>query len=379
MSDTAAAESAPSAEPAAPTPEPAASPKPEAAKPPSVSDQFAQHMKAKQAARNKRAAKPPPAEPAKPATAAPTPAEGTKLEIASPPAPTNAPPAPAEPQEPESKTAIAHARALRALEQRDAELAQVRRETAADTKDAKSYRALRERLKTPESKIDAIEQFLGEPLANIIEGLAQGKIPPPRGRRHDLPPELLEQIEETRSELAQLRAEREQTSRKAAFDTDVATTKGWIERNAESMPFLSASGWAANVIVQQAHAQPGEDPTKIANTMEAGIRANVMAVLENERALKALLKGNEKLRTALRAELGLGEQQPASSNGSGPQRTGDGARPQSDEGKPRHALGASSSEGAGPPDLSSMTRKQIDDRAHDEFVKHMAAKRKKPS
>jgi hypothetical protein len=214
--------------------------------------------------------------------------------------------------------------------------------------------------------LDLLDE-LGWDLEKLAKGVVEQGLRP-RAQRMELPPEIRQEIDDLKRDRQQ-RQEREQRDQFQQMRTNqVATIKNYIGQNAESFPFAAAVDWAAESVWDSAHGSGAADGLPMLRSLEESFAANTAAVLGNERALKALLTSNPKLRETLAAALGASapskEAPPEASNGSGNQGA-DG---------PRSVSSIPSGQSAPPPNKQSKEgRKRADLKAFREFLRSQSA------
>jgi hypothetical protein len=236
---------------------------------------------------------------------------------------------PAETKPPAAETKPAPARPDGELEGR---LARTVRELNSSTAQVNDYRrkhdglaaentALKAKLEAAKTNPYDLLEEAGWNLEKVVQATVDGKIKP-RGQRMDLPPEVKQQLDELKADKDQ-RAQRDQAEARARMRTEqTGNIKKYIEQNAERYPFAAAHDWAASSVWELALSggKQAADALPVLQALEADLAANTAAVLGNERAFKALLKSNPKLRESLIAALGVGtskEANPAASHGAG--------------------------------------------------------------
>lgn len=335
--------------------------------PKSPSDQFREHMAAKQ--KDIRGAKPlarraPATGAGSPPVAAPeTPPAAARAGEPTPPAAPEPGEASEEPKPPKEQAAaqVQLSRALRTLETREAELTTLRKENSTFKREATEYQALRQQARTPEGALDAIEEITGMDLQTLIRGVYEGKIPKGKGRPPPMDPALAERIATLEADRKAAQEQADRLAAREAYQADMQTTTAWLEANSERFPYLAAADWSAGTIVSRARANPEANPNEIVAELEEELRAKVEGLLGNERLLDRLLASHDKLKS----KLGKAEP-PAVSNGRGDTR-----------GRASSTSLASLSSESGLVDTGERTRADIDRHAHEEFARHMAAKRKR--
>lgn len=172
--------------------------------------------------------------------------------------------------------------------------------------------------KDPEAVLEFLLEETGQTLEDIVKGINDGKIKPPRPKA-SLSPEVAAELEQMRKasaanaeEVKALREkeeareqERAQAQQRQAFDAHVGQAKKWIEENSDDYPMLAATSWAPSTVVQNAYGKKTLDISGPAREIEEAVATNVLAVLGNERALKALAKRDPELGEKIAAALGL--------------------------------------------------------------------------
>lgn len=346
-------------------PAPAGAPPPTNPSPPDASKLFAQHMAAKRAAQQLPPAQPPQPPPGA-GQAAPEGAGSTQepAKDAAEPGKGSAeqPDKPAKDQQ-AGELELQLGRALRTIQQRDTELATLRKEAGNGGKAAKALTDLRTRAKDPAQLLDVVHELSGYTFPELVDAINGDVVKPHKGARYaNLPPDVAERLEQQEKDLAEMKREREQQADQAAFQRDIGIASGYLKENADEFPLLAEMDWAPSVIVNTTRQKGDGNGHAVAVALERSLRANFERFLGSDRAVDALIKSNEKLKERLSSRFGGG--QPAVSNGRG-----------SGGGNGAPSLGSVSSERAlaGP---DSRSRDEIDRHAHEALEQRMAAKRR---
>lgn len=181
----------------------------------------------------------------------------------------------------------------------------------------KKYEQQIARGKNKEDALDFLLDTTGLTLEDLVKGINDGTIKPPRARAA-LPPDVAAALEEDRKERAQLakrleemqakederEQERAQTAQQEQLKTHVTQATSWIEENADDYPCLAATSWAPSNLVQRVYAAKNPDLIAPARALEDAIAGHMIAIAGDERAMKALAKREPELSKKLASALG---------------------------------------------------------------------------
>lgn len=169
-----------------------------------------------------------------------------------------------------------------------------------------------------ENPLDLLEE-LGWDYEKLTRAIVDRKVVR-RAQRAELPPEVKEKLDKLEAAETERQQERQREQHRQQRERDVGAVGGYLRENAERYPFTAAVDWAAGSIVDATMraGQTNAEPQLVA--LERQLMQDTAALLGNERAVKALLASNPKLKETLTSVLGLStsnQANPAASNGAG--------------------------------------------------------------
>ena len=275
-------------------------------------------------------AKPEPAETAapesEPAETAPGSAETTETADAPAEVPEQ------RPGESDAKYEARLARAMADLQKKEAESLgykkQLGEREAAEKQlkaDIEALRAQMDKLKDP---VEALKHS-GMSYDELTKKILAGEIKAPTAedelaRRLDEKSSAVEkQLSELQEKLAaKERAEQEAAERQqmeAQRTRDLETVKSRIQAAADKFPLVSTLSWSADRVLDMCYSEQTQDIEGVMAKLNDAATADVEAILQNPRAIVAMLKRSPKIRETIQAALGGGKDQsrqtPKSSEG----------------------------------------------------------------
>lgn len=187
----------------------------------------------------------------------------------------------------------------------------------------KKYEQQIARGKNKEDALDFLLDTTGLTLEDLVKGINDGTIKPPRAKAA-LPPDVAAALEEDRKErqrlakqLEEMQAketereqERQQAQQQELLKSHVTQATSWLEENADDFPCLAVTSWAPSNLVQRVYAAKNPDLIAPARALEDAIAGHMIAIAGDERAMKALAKREPELSKKLAAALGWSSEAP---------------------------------------------------------------------